>query len=442
VPTAGTDVPDAVRVTAEETTDYFFQPGSGDVTRTGVAAQRKFAGFSIGSYALAVSSGGSTLLDPLIGNALGIGLIGYSGLATANLTYLDIATELGLGTPDELFDGSVSALDVLDASAEILRRANPSSAQVAVLDTIIASGSTGLGGVAVTDVVDVATGAEDAALSSNFNLYDFLAGSAFIANGTNAVAVPAISLGVPGMNVSGGLTVIQSPATVYGTIGDFAETSQVDAALTSTVGTLALGNFTANTLNGIMPGARGAICSLLGFLIDLLCGNPVQAVTAELRTNVTLDLASARGVISDIRCPGATEELDIDVNSELLTATIATTLTIKVGTATLGTFQLSVVNTRPAVPNGTVDFVIPPDLYDVFKPATPAVGSLTGNTTISGLGALGVLSTVALNTALNTMVSTVNTSIVDPLATALGARVASADVAPRAIDCRNIALVG
>ena len=117
-----------------------------------------------------------------------------------------------------------------------------------MLNAIIAGSSTGLGGVGVKDVVDVNTGSEDAALSSTFNLFDFVAGAAFIANGSTALGVPTISLGPPGFNLSGSLSLIQAPGFVFGGIlNDCGGTSQADSTLTSTVGTLALGNYASST---------------------------------------------------------------------------------------------------------------------------------------------------------------------------------------------------
>lgn len=433
--TEGVTPVNAVRVTLDGELDYFFQPGTGSAKRSAIASQKKKAGFSIGSFAASLSSGSGTLLNGLVGDALNLGVLSYSGLATVNLTYLDIATELGLGTPEELFAGNVSALEVVQASAAIIQRNNPSAAELTVLNQIIAAPASGLNGIGIEDVVGVSTGSEDAALASTFNLYDFVAGAAFIANGSSALGVPTISLGPPGFNLGGSLSLIQAPVTVYGGIGDFAQTSQADSTLTSTVGTLALGNFVVSSLSSVIPG----ICGLL-LLGPLLCGLTQRAIRVELVTSVTVDLASARGTIADIRCPG-TKELDIDIASQLLTASIGITAVIKSGTTTLGSFPLSVLNTRPAA-TGTADFVIPPDAFNVFKPSAPAVGSLTGNTTITGLGALGPLLTVPLNTLLNGIVTNVNTQLVTPLAAALGARVASADVTPRAVDCRSIALVG
>ena len=69
----------------------------------------------------------------------------------------------------------------------------------------------------------------------------------------------------------------------------------------------------------------------------------------ELATTVTLDLASAMGTIADIRCPG-TKELDIDVASQLLTASIGITAVIKSGATTLASFPLSVLAVDAQLP--------------------------------------------------------------------------------------------
>lgn len=441
IPTLDTGVPNAVMITASETVDYFFQPGTGSTTRSAVASQEKKAGFSIGSFAASVASGSSPLLNPLLGSALGLGALSYQGLAAVNLSFLDIATELGLASPEELFTSNVSALDLITASADILRRNDPSAAEVILLDQVIASpGAALLDGIDVQDVVEVHAGSEEAALGSEVNLLDFLGAAAFIANGASGLALPTITLGPPGFQIANGsLNLIQAPSTVYGPIGESTSTSQATALLTSSIGTLDLGNFATNTLDQIIPGTRSLLCGLLGLLLAL-CGNPSMAVTARLTVNVDLDLASATGTIADIRCAGA-DELDIDVAANLLRAAIGIQVELVANGSSIGTIPLSLINERPPA-NGTADFVIPPEAFDVYKAATPGVGSIMGNTTISGLGALGALLTPALNTLLNGVVTNLQAQLVDPVASLLGARLASADVAARAVDCRSVQLIG
>lgn len=437
---AAGDPPNAVRVSLDGVLDYYFQPGVGESSRTAIATRTDRAGFSIGSYAAAVSSGSSAMLNALLGDALDLGVLGYDGLATAQVSLQDIAAELGGLTPEELFSGDVSVRDVLEASATILRRADPTSAQATLLDGIVTSGASAqlLDDVSLRDALQVATGGEEAATQSSVNVLDLLAASAFLANGSTGLGIPTISLGPPGMQLQGALTLIQGPVTAYGPIGTTAGTSQLDATLVSTTGTVALGEFTAGAIDSVLPGAGTTLCSLLG-LVPLLCGP--QPVTAELVLTVGLDLASATGTIDHIRCTDAVEELGIDVDSQLASTAFGVAVLLTSGTRTLGTVQLTGSSTRPGVNNAGVDFVLPPDQFGVFKDASPASGPLLGPTSLDGTSQLGTLLTSTLSAQLNGIVTTANNAVVTPLASLFGMSVASARVAARAVDCGGGQLV-
>ncbi len=448
------DPPNAVQVSLDGVLDYYFQPGVGESSRTAIAmrdlvvtppapAVPYAAGFSIGSYAAALSSANSAMLNALIGSSLGAGALGYDGLATTQLSLLDIAAELGGLTPEQLFDGSVSVEDVLRASSAILRRGDPSSAEADVLDGVLASQAAvdTVGSVALSDALAVGVGGEEAAAQSSVNLLDLLATSAFLANGSSGVSVPNVNLGPPGMTLQGALTLIQKPVTAFGPIGTTAGTSQFDATLVSTTGTVALGNFTANAIDSVLPGSKNVLCGLLGLLLPL-CGNPSQAVTAELVATVGLDLASARGTIDNILCAGTTEELGVAVDTQLVTTTIGVAVRLRSGTTELGTIQLAASSTRPGVNGSGVDFQIPPESFDVFKDASPATGPLLGPTGLNGTGQLGSLLTSNLSADLNGIVNTANNAVVTPLASLFGASVASARVAARSVDCAVPEVVG
>lgn len=86
-------VPNAVRVTASTSVDFSIAGGRGGATRSAIA-QAGTACFKLGSYALGLTSASSPLLNALIGDALGVGVLGYTGLANANVSLLGLAAEL------------------------------------------------------------------------------------------------------------------------------------------------------------------------------------------------------------------------------------------------------------------------------------------------------------------------------------------------------------
>jgi hypothetical protein len=420
------DPPNAVRVTLDGVLDYYFQPGTGSSTRSAIALHpvvevdppavaADTAGFSIGSYAAAVSSANSGMLNALIGDALGLGVLGYDGLATTQVSMEDVAAELGGLAPEELFGGGVSVEEVLRASAAILRRSNPSSVEATLLDGVVNSQTSAaiLGGVAVSDALGVAAGGEDAAARSNVNLLDLLAASAFLATGSNGLDIPNVALGPAGMQLQGALTLIQAPVTAYGPVGTSAGTSQMDATLVSTTGTVALGNFTSNTLDSVLPGSGSALCNLLGIL-PLLCGTSSHPVSAELVATVGLDLASATGTIDHILCTDASDELGVAVASQLVTTALGVAVVLKSGSNVLGTVQLAASSSRPGS-GGRVDFELPPDPFDVFRDPSPTSGELIGPAGLSGTGQLGPLLTATLQAQLNGLFTTAQNQIITPL---------------------------
>jgi uncharacterized membrane protein len=430
-----TCVPTAVKVTTADTVSYFFQRGNGAVTRSAVGTSGAKAGFSIGSFAASVSTGSSPLLNALIGDALNLGVLSYSGLATSNLSFLGIANQMGLVTPTSLFTSNVSAFDALSAAAVILQQQSPNSAQVQVLNQVLAVPNSPLKNVSVADVVKVQAGGEASALASQVNLFDFLTTAAFIANGTSGLSIPSTVINVPGISSATALSLIQGPSTVFGGIGATTGLSQAGLTTTWSMGTTSLGQKVVNTLTDVIPG----ICGLL-LLGAVLCGLTSKLVSVDVQASLSLNLASADGTIARIGC-GAPQTLGIDVLSELTTVHLSFSAVVHIGTATT-TVPLSVDTVAP-VTNGAANFTIPPDVYGVFKPSVPSSGALgLEGLTINGLGGLGAVVTPVLQPILNTTIKAVSDNLVEPLSAALGARVAGADVAPLQITCNSVQLVG
>ena len=133
---AASPTPSRSPPTTTQTTSSSTAPGS--ATRSAVAASNAIAGFTIGSFAAAINplnpndaSGG--LLNALLGDALNTSVLGYSGLATANLDLPGDRHELGLRHPQRARSRATSAPTTsCRAQAEILRRRSGNAAQVAV----------------------------------------------------------------------------------------------------------------------------------------------------------------------------------------------------------------------------------------------------------------------------------------------------------------------
>ena len=440
-------VPSAVKVRAEDSISYFFQRGMGDVSRSAVAAQDSVAAASIGSFAAAVDLTKSGIaqapvLNALIGDALNLGLLGYSGLANWNLSFAQIASSAGLGTPTELFSGDVSAFEALTAAAAVMQQQNPNAAELAVLNQVLAVPNSPLHDVSVADIANVQAGSEDAALASTVNLFDFLTAAAFIANGSSALTLPTTTLGAGLFTSTAHVT--QGPQFWSGGVG-------AQSPLTSQVG-----------LDGELLVSTGTICEsttnllaalpLVGNLLSLLTGaggcgflNLNKIITVEVRAVVSANLAAAKGTFTNIACPAAGKQLDVAVRSDLVSDTsVALHVLLKAGTNTIADIPLNAA-TNGGQANGSVPFTVPPDVFGVYKASNPSSGSLgldNLSLTAGGLGPLEGPVEALVNPVITTALDAINLTLIEPLSEALGVRVASADVAAHNILCNSVKLTG
>ncbi len=438
-------VPEAVKVTTHDTQDNLFQTGQGSATRSAVAASNAIAGFSIGSFAAAINplnpndaSGG--LLNALLGDALNTSVLGYSGLANANVTYLQIANELALGSPNELFTGNVSAYDAVRAQAEILRRGSGNAAQLAVLDNMLAVPNSPLRNVSVAQVANVQAGGESAALASTVNVLDFLTTGAFIANGSSGLAIPATLLGIPGLSGNIGLNLIQSPQTVFGPLGVQARTSQADLVVSIPVNsTTACGSSSAIT--SLLTGLLGSLTQLVGaLLLAPLCNGLNRLVNLTTTATFTIHLAHATGTLDRIACTSSNEQMGVGVQSGLVSTTLALSITARVATTTLPPIGITLGTTGNGA-TSRADFVLPPEQFDVFKQTTPNSGNLGIVPTELDTKGLGLF-LAPIHAVLDDTIGKLDARLIQPLAKMLGVRVASADIAPRLVSCDAVKLVG
>ncbi|MFL6157661.1 MAG: hypothetical protein ACJ72D_16320, partial [Marmoricola sp.] len=418
--TAGV-VPTAVRVIAHSSVGFTFLGGTGGVNRTAVARAKPYACFRLGSYAATVSSGNSALLNTLVGDALNLGVLGYDGLANANVTLLGLATELGAGTTDQLLALDHLSLNQLYlASAKVLQKQGGDAADIALLNNLATANYGALQTIKFGDLMSLGAG-NDAALATTVNLLDVVAGSAFLANGTNALAVPSLTAGIPGVTTATAtLKVIEGPQGGC-TDGQDATTSQVALDITFT----------------LVPSASG-----LGGLLGLKSGVTTVKVHAAI--------APAKGTLTNVVC-GNPQGVDVKVTSALtsLTAQVTTDLTLLgIPIAKLD----STASTSSPTLSNTVSIRIPPDSLHVAKSAgsgtvVPSISVANGDVTLLGaisLGPLvGAITSGLITPLVNPLISNVNTLLVAPLSTLLGLKLGGADVfLDQYPSCTNPALTG
>lgn len=428
--------PNAVRVTAWTTVHFSFINGSGGagaqgggVGRTSIAYAQNSACFSLGSFAARVSTSGS-LLNGLISDALDLGVIDYRGLAYSSIKLDDLAAELHAGTPDELMATTVTLNQLFTAMAHVFQNdgstsgGGSSSATLALLNSLA---SAGYGSVAQSsftlDKLFSLTSGQGSVVATIVNLYDLLAATAFVANGTNALAVP--SFNALGGAVTGTLKVIEKPIVKCGPVGTTVETSQID--------------------------------------LQLSVHLPSTSVLALLKTDSTLSVTAqvgqATGTMSNIVCnTGFPTGVDVTVASAL--ARLSTSLHID--TKTLANLLVATVDTGSggtvSGSSSTVSVRVPPDAYGLPKetgsaPAESQVANITsGDVTLVPPGLpLGVtlsslvsaLNSSVISATVNPLLVNLNGTLITPLSQALGIRLGGADVTlPEAPECGQVDLVG
>jgi uncharacterized membrane protein len=410
-------IPNAVKVTARTRMNFSIEGGSGGANRTAIARSQSNACFRMGSFAARVSTSGS-LLNGLLNDSLNLTVLGYQGLASSNISLGDLAAELGAGTPDELMAlDNVSLGTLFSAAAHVLQSNGGSAANVTLLNSMASSSFSGVThtSVKMSDLLNLtASSGDDSAFATSLNLYDLVATTAFVANGTNFLAIPNITVGIPGLApsmVTASLKVIQAPERTCGPTGTTLTTSQVTL------------NLTVN-----LP-STGISLGILGLL------------TTSSTLTATVNLAQATGTLTKVVCgPGATDGgVDVQVDSALSKVTTSLHVDIKSLGITAATVDTGAGSTVLGS-SSSVSIRVPPDTYNTPKSTGPAATFTTMNNITStdvhllglGLGFVGNVvagvNTGIIQAYVNPLTVNLNNVLITPLAQALGLRIAGADV--------------
>lgn len=477
----GADIPTAVKVTSNSAIPFSFTSGRGGAVRSAIASVlQNQACWKVGSWAARLAqSGNLNLAGGLIDKTYGVNLsvLDYQGIAGANLTLGELATQLHVGTVEQLLDAKFKVGEYLQAAATALTlhgdAASVASAQKvqALIVAMQGSSNTVMSGtfvMAAASETDSLSGAKqalfsfdttgkDAAAATQFNALDLVAGAAFIANGTNSIAVPNISLDLPGVAVSNtSLRVTQGPIAGCGTIGDQLRSSQATLHIDATI------------QNGLPAAYNGAAIPLS---IDVNLGNALTTLTAiTCGTKPTPDPASPEGISVKVDTSVGTLTVGVPANTSVNLSSV-TNLSVSglvdalggvVTGSVSGNGQVSVAKTQTVnAATSTVTFTIPTDSYGDMKstgsplaltpPAATVtawnqtnVGILTWLTSATNQATIkNKLAADVVQTVTDKVVTRVNTQLLAPLSDLLGLRVAGADiwVLPRPV-CGVPALVG
>ena len=235
VPVGG--APDAVRVEATTTVDYFFIPGELALRAAAVATNQPLVDYQVGSYLASLDTADAGILGAVISNQLGMSttLVGYQGLAAANVRLGDLATGLGFGTVDDMLNADITAAQLGAATLSALGPEH--EAQASLLQQINA-GITNATQFQLGRFIQVDTSDEEAAADSEVNVLDLIGFGAQLAN-EDAFITMDLPVTVPGL-LTAQLTfqAVQPPVRKRAAPGPFdadpdgrAHTAQVRARL-------------------------------------------------------------------------------------------------------------------------------------------------------------------------------------------------------------------
>ncbi len=457
----GTDVPDTAQITASDTTDYFFQPGSGDVERIARAqyGAEALAAFKVGSFGASVDPTQAGLLNsivtPLLGSPVGFDALSYQGLAGAEVNVFELGTELGLLTPNDVLNTTVDFDDVVLASADILER-NGDSANATLLRNSITTEIQNMD-VQLGQFVDADTGGEGPGMTSDLNVLGMLTGTAFAAQCTPAptgfadcsgLSIPNVTANAPLLTSTGSLKVIQGPQIVSGPVGASGRTGQVQVTMNTVVG--------GQNVGACVPRLANLFCVLSGIGL-------VGQVAAVITVTANVTLAGGLNSIADIGCADPlAETLLVASNTDLYDIDLV--IGVEYGKSgglggllggSIGAFTLSGSTSSVNAADSEL-FTVPPDVLGV---TTRSTGN--GNIGLSGISltasgnsgtVLGSLANLGLNFVLadvvsglvNPLLGQIDSQILGPLTNTLGVNVTGSDLTPERIDCTfgNVMLVG
>jgi uncharacterized membrane protein len=365
LPEDSAETPNAVRVTAATAVDFGFMPGSGGTARSAIAQAHTSACFQLGSWAATLDPSASPLFGDVLGQLLGTSTLtaaGYNGLASARLSLLDLIQtgDIGAGTVNELLAlENLTVGQVYRASAKVLR-AQGKLAEAAVFDSAAGAAVAPIT-IKVGDLIDLTT-ANDAALQTQFNALDLLLGTAFLANGENLLNVANLQASLASVGVTNTQLRLIERAQRACNYSE-AQTAQV-------------------RFNSV------AKVSIPSNPVYNSGGSRLELIDNHIALGVNVDIAGARGRLTDISCnPDVfkgeiwTDLVSMDVNGVIhLEGNIKvdkSLLPSSVGSGLLGLLPsvldvkvkfTAVVNTsasRPPSATATpVELSMPPNTYD------------------------------------------------------------------------------
>lgn len=271
------------------------------ISAQAVARRSAMAGISAGSGVLSLDSSNSPLLNALLGGLLGTNLnldvVTYQGIAGANVSLLALSQQLKaagvnleLGKIDSLLGANVTAAQLLQAMVNAADSSQLAGVNTALLRTALATINVPTANLTLGQILTVVApdSVRDTALSAGVNMLDLLMATALVANKSNAVAVPAQTLSIPGLATQTlSLTVISPPQIAIGYPGKNSDGTWRTQATSTQIS------------------LKAAVH------VDLL---NLKLVTTDVLLQV--DVAKGTAALESIKCGGVGKPVEVDIQAK------------------------------------------------------------------------------------------------------------------------------
>ncbi|MGH9188923.1 MAG: hypothetical protein ACRD0Q_02650, partial [Acidimicrobiales bacterium] len=383
------------------------------ITAHGVAKlSTSVASFTIGSSVATIDTTRSQILNRLMNNVAcpppappcntaNLSLAGYNGLATSKVSLETLKTQMGFAalTPEQFLTQNFNAADLVGSTADVLSNTPGNDTAVAdlnVLEAALRARVLPIPPMNLGQLLKVATGSEGSALASSFNVLQLVTGTAQVANGTNAVSIPNLSiapvLGLLGVDAS--VTLISKPVTYVGPApGVTVFTTQADVTVTARVSVLGLvdAEIPIHLTGG---GASGSLVAIRCTTVPPSIGVHVDTSAATANANATLRVLGGQPLVELVmNKPLGVATSTPDPTNFNYPAEFAP-LSKHIGSTTLGlsapgAFSLNSnlpVNLLNAIVNNTLNTVVIPALFAALGPILNSVDNLAIRPILEALG--------------------------------------------------------
>lgn len=412
-----------VTVSSPYNAAFPFVTGPSSVTARAVAGIEPKAQVSVGSDLANFDTKSSPVLNPVLTQLLGLdtaaslALLDYQGLTKGSVSLNDlVAADSTLGSPVSLLSSSVNLKKI--AAAAVTALTNKGDAASLSAETALALISAHIDSalkVKLGDIVGVQQPADGAALSSQLNVFDLIVGAgesataAKVANGTNFVDVPGLTVGIPGLASSTlRMWIIQAPQ--ISALGRARCTPPVTGTCDTVAGTAQVKLDLSTHITVQAAPVCVVVCTPGITLLDL--GLPISIAAAKATASLTAIPA----------CAPAAKTANVRVDTEGSNVTSTASIT----TPNLGSVPLTAIPLAAGGPTSLV-FTGPP-----FPTAVQS--GAAQNLNLVGLTS-GVPLLADVKPLLDPVLASIDTDLFQPLFKGLGLSFAGADTRVMQILC-------